>query len=58
MTASIGGVPATVQFAGLVAPGEYQFNVVAPPGLPSGDKLVALTVGGVSTQVGAYLTIQ
>ena len=58
VTATIGGAPATVQFAGLVAPGEYQFNVVVPPGLPSGDKLLVLTVGGVSTQAGAYLTLQ
>ena len=29
----IGGVTATVQFAGLVAPGEFQFNVVVPASL-------------------------
>jgi uncharacterized protein (TIGR03437 family) len=58
VTATIGGVPATVQFAGLVGPGEYQFNIVAPAGLPSGDNLIVLRVGGVSTQPGAYLTVQ
>jgi uncharacterized protein (TIGR03437 family) len=57
VTATIGGVPATVQFAGLVAPGEYQFNVLVPS-VPSGDSLVVLKVGGVSIQPGAYLAVQ
>ena len=58
VTCKIGGVPATVQFAGLVYPGEYQLNIVVPSGLPSGDNLVVLTVGGVTTQANAYLTVQ
>jgi uncharacterized protein (TIGR03437 family) len=58
VTATIGNVPAPVQFAGLVYPGEYQFNIQVPAGLPPGDNLVVLTVGGVSTQPGAYLTVQ
>jgi uncharacterized protein (TIGR03437 family) len=57
VTATIGGVPATVQFAGLVAPGEYQFNILVPSGL-SGDNLVVLKVSGVSSQPNAYLTVQ
>ena len=57
VTATIGGVPATVQFAGLAAPGEYQFNILVPGGL-TGDNLVVLKVGGVSTRPGAYLTVQ
>ena len=57
VTATIGGVPATVQFAGLVAPGEYQFNILVP-NVSSGDSLVVLKVGGVSTQPNAYLTVQ
>ena len=58
VTCTIGGVPASVQFAGLVAPGEYQLNIVVPSGLPSGDNLVVLKVGGVATQANAYLTVQ
>jgi uncharacterized protein (TIGR03437 family) len=58
VTATIGGVAATVQFAGLVAPGEYQFNIQVPSGLPSGDNLVVLKVNGITTQANAYLTIQ
>src|ERR1035438_7873077 len=38
VTAKFGGVPATVQFAGLVAPGEYQFNILVP-NVPAGDNL-------------------
>ena len=34
----IGGVSATVQFAGLAAPGQFQFNVVVPPLLSDGDQ--------------------
>jgi len=57
VTATIGGVPANVQFAGLVAPGEYQFNILMPS-VPSGDNLVVLNVSGLSSQGGAYLTVQ
>jgi uncharacterized protein (TIGR03437 family) len=57
VTATIGGVPATVQFAGLVTSGEYQFNILVPT-VPSGDNLVVLKVGGLSTQPGAYLAVQ
>jgi uncharacterized protein (TIGR03437 family) len=57
VTATIGGVPATVQFAGLVTSGEYQFNILVPS-VPSGDNLVVLKVGGLSTQPGAYLAVQ
>jgi uncharacterized protein (TIGR03437 family) len=58
VTCTIGGAPATVQFAGLVAPGEYQLNILVPSGLPSGDNLVVLKVGGVTTQANAYLAVQ
>lgn len=55
---SIGGVQAQVVFAGLVAPGEFQFNVVIPPNLPSGDAAISATIDGFTTQAGALLTIQ
>ena len=57
VTATIGGVQATVGFAGLVAPGEYQFNITVPA-VPSGDNLVVLKVNGITTQANAYLTVQ
>jgi uncharacterized protein (TIGR03437 family) len=53
----IGGVPATVQFAGLVVAGEYQFNVVIPP-LPNGDQPVVADIGGVTTQSGLSITVK
>jgi uncharacterized protein (TIGR03437 family) len=56
VTATIGGVPATVLCA-LVAPGEYQCNITVPIA-PTGDNLIVLKVSGVSTQPGAYLTMQ
>jgi uncharacterized protein (TIGR03437 family) len=54
---SIGGVTAAVSFAGLVAPGEFQFNVVVPSGLGNGDQSIGATYGGQSTQVGTLITI-
>jgi uncharacterized protein (TIGR03437 family) len=54
----IGGVTATVQFAGLVAPGEYQFNVVVPSTLANGDQSITATYGGQTTQAGTLITIQ
>jgi uncharacterized protein (TIGR03437 family) len=54
----IGGVPAAVQFAGLVAPGEFQFNVVVPSSLANGDQSVTVTYGGQTTQAGTLITVQ
>ena len=54
----IGGVAATVSFAGLVAPGQFQFNVVVPPSLASGDQAITATYGGLTTQAGTLLTVQ
>ena len=44
-------------FAGLVTPGECQFNILVPGGL-TGDNLVVMKVGGVSSQANAYLAVQ
>ena len=54
----IGGVTAEVEFAGLVGPGEYQFNVVVPSSLADGDQPVTATYNGLSTQTGTLITIQ
>jgi uncharacterized protein (TIGR03437 family) len=53
----IGGIPATVQFAGLSAVGEFQFNVVIPATLGNGDQPITATYGGASTQSGALIAI-
>jgi uncharacterized protein (TIGR03437 family) len=57
-TITIGGVPATVLFAGLVSPGDYQFNVVVPASLSDGDKPIVATFNGANTQTGVLITIQ
>lgn len=48
VTVTIGGLAATVEFAGIVGPGLYQFNVVVPNvgGIPT----VVVEIGGGSTQ--------
>jgi uncharacterized protein (TIGR03437 family) len=53
----IGGITAMVQFAGLVAPGEFQFNVVVPANTPNGDQPITATYGGLTTQAGTLLSI-
>jgi uncharacterized protein (TIGR03437 family) len=58
VTVTVGGVAALVDFAGLVAPGLDQINVVVPAGLPAGDQLVVASVGEVQTQANAYFTVQ
>jgi len=55
---TIGGLPAAVLFAGLVAPGQFQFNVVIPPGAQSGDNQLAATYNGASAAPAALITIQ
>jgi uncharacterized protein (TIGR03437 family) len=53
----IGGINATVQFAGLVGPGEFQFNVVVPASLTNGDQTVTATYNGSTTQPGTMITV-
>jgi uncharacterized protein (TIGR03437 family) len=51
-TVTIGGVPATVQFSGLVPGfvGLYQVNAVVPAGTPAGDAVpVVLSIGGATS---------
>src|ERR1019366_1582426 len=53
----IGGVPATVQFAGITFPGVYQGNVIVPP-LANGDQPIVASIAGVSFQTGLSISIQ
>lgn len=53
----IGGIAATVQFAGLVAPGQYQFNVAIPANLADGDQPITATYNNQSTQPETIITI-
>lgn len=53
----IAGAPATVQFGGIVAAGEYQFNVVVPA-VADGDQAIVADIGGVSSQSGLLFPIK
>lgn len=55
---TIGGIPAMVQIAQLVEPGEFQFNVVIPPNAPGGDNVLTATYNGVPTAPQALITIE
>ena len=55
---TIGGIPAQVQFAGLVYPGEFQFNVVIPSNAPSGDNALIATYNGFEAGPAAMITVQ
>jgi len=55
---TIGGVAAKVSYAGLVAPGQFQFNVVVPASLANGDQTITATYGGPATQAGTLITVQ
>ena len=55
---TIGGLNATVQFAGLVFPGQFQFNVTVPSNAPDGDLPIVATYGGSKTQAGTSITVQ
>jgi uncharacterized protein (TIGR03437 family) len=54
---TIGGTPAVVQYAGIVAPGEYQINLTVPV-LDDGDQPIMAAIGGVSTQAGLFVPIK
>jgi uncharacterized protein (TIGR03437 family) len=55
---TIGGVPAKVTFAGLTFPGEFQFNVVIPTNVPSGDNTLAASYNNFAVEPVALITIQ
>jgi uncharacterized protein (TIGR03437 family) len=55
---TIGGAVATVTFAGLIGPGEFQFNVVVPMSVANGDQPTVAMYNGLSTQAGTLITVQ
>jgi uncharacterized protein (TIGR03437 family) len=54
----IGGTAAMVNFAGLVSPGEYQFNVVVPADTPAGSQTITATLNGITTQGRAMISVE
>jgi len=57
VSVTIGGIDADVEFSGIVGAGLYQFNVIIPAGVQTGDAEVAATVGAVSSPSQTFLTI-
>ncbi|MGH9612769.1 MAG: hypothetical protein ACRD4P_06805, partial [Bryobacteraceae bacterium] len=57
VTVTMGGQPATVQFAGMTVAGQYQVNVVVPQ-LPDGDAAITIGVNGAASQHTAMISIQ
>ncbi len=53
----IGGLDATIAFAGLVSPGVYQFNVVVPQ-VSDGDQTVVAELRGLLTRPDLMLAVQ
>jgi uncharacterized protein (TIGR03437 family) len=58
ISATIGGQPAQVQWAGVTMAGVWQLNVQVPPGAATGDAAIMAQIGGKSTQGGAFVTVQ
>jgi uncharacterized protein (TIGR03437 family) len=54
----IGGIAATVLGAVLVAPGQFQFNVMVPLSALDGNNTIAATYNGISTQGNAVVAVQ
>ncbi|MCX6629064.1 MAG: DUF1800 family protein, partial [Candidatus Solibacter sp.] len=54
---TVGGAAATVQYAGIVLPGVYQFNVIVPL-VADGDQAILATIGGVSSQTGVSIPVK
>ena len=54
---AIGGKNATVQFAGLVSPGLFQFNVIVPSSLADGDQTITASYNDTTTRQGTLLSV-
>lgn len=55
---TVNGQPLTTTYAGMSAPGLFQFNVTIPPGLGTGDQPLLGTVNGISTPTNVVITLQ
>jgi len=54
----IGGAAAAVQFAGIISPGLYQFNVIVPTTAANGDNPLTVSYDGLVTPVGSVIAVQ
>ena len=57
-TVVIGASATAVQYAGLISPGMFQFNVVVPPGTADGDQPVTAVYLGATTQTGVVVPVK
>jgi len=57
VTASVGGEPAKVAFAGLTTPGLYLVRIVVPSDLPAGAQSLQVSAGGIATRAGLVLQV-
>ena len=55
---TVGGLPAIVLYAGVAAPGLYQFNVALPLAAPNGELTLSATYSGNRTQTGVVIAVQ
>ncbi|HLJ15366.1 MAG TPA: TIGR03118 family protein [Bryobacteraceae bacterium] len=55
---TVGGAAAQISFAGLTAPGLYQFNVTVPSSAPNGDVPVVAKSGSASSQSNSMISVQ
>jgi uncharacterized protein (TIGR03437 family) len=55
---TVSDIAAEVQFAGVVAPGLYQFNIVIPASAPDGDDAIKATYAGYASQPGALISVR
>ena len=58
VTVTIGGVSASVSFAGVTEAGLYQLNLTVPANTGSGDQALQATVNGIRTPPGPVVTVQ
>ena len=56
LAVSIGKAPAQVEYAGLVSPGLYQFNVIVPE-VPAADREVLFQINGVRSISTTLITV-
>lgn len=57
-TVTIGGINATVTFAGQINAGVMQINVIVPSTVTPGDAAVVASIGGQQSQANAFLSVQ
>jgi uncharacterized protein (TIGR03437 family) len=62
VTATVGGIPATVQFAGAapgLVTGVFQINVLIPANVTPGNAVpVMISIGGITTPLGTTIAVQ